>query len=288
MVLGSMEEKNQDEQLDSKPINSTSLTSQSADDAPPAISRPQSFAESIKARRYRSGSITSSHPQIERQLGSYPDHIASYYDPKDGNASSLQRKVTIRETNDSCNAKVADLENGTAAVQVVDKFDPTNYNNRDESKLVCPSFFFFFFFFAVNLISSQVKWDGPDDPENPKNWPSSKKWAATVVVSLFTFISPVSSSMVAPALPNLASDLKITDDFVMQLTLSIFVLAYAVGPLFLGPLSEVYGRVIVLQLANLFFLVFNIGCAVSKTTTQLLVCRFFAGLGGSAPLAVGI
>lgn len=68
--------------------------------------------------------------------------------------------------------------------------------------------------------------------------------------------------------------------------LSVFVLAYAVGPLFLGPLSEIYGRVIVLQLSNLFFLVFNIGCAVSQTKVQMIVCRFFAGLGGSAPLAV--
>lgn len=92
--------------------------------------------------------------------------------------------------------------------------------------------------------------------------------------------------MVAPALPSLAADLKVTDEIVLQLMLSIFVLAYAVGPLFLGPLSEIYGRTIVLQLANLFFLVFNIGCAVSQTKVQMIVCRFFAGLGGSAPLAV--
>ena len=131
-----------------------------------------------------------------------------------------------------------------------------------------------------------MTWDGADDPENPKNWPNKKKWAATIMVSLFTFISPVSSSMVAPALDSLAADLHITNEVLSQLTMSVFVLAYAVGPLFLGPLSEIYGRTIVLQLSNLFFLVFNIGCAVSQTSTQMIVCRFFAGLGGSAPLAV--
>lgn len=108
------------------------------------------------------------------------------------------------------------------------------------------------------------------------------------MVSLFTFISPVSSSMVAPALDSLAADLGITSEIVLQLTMSIFILAYAVGPLILGPLSEVFGRTIVLQLANLFFLVFNIGCGFANTTTQMIVCRFFAGLGGSAPLAVSI
>ncbi|KAH1335533.1 hypothetical protein KXX35_006063 [Aspergillus fumigatus] len=132
-----------------------------------------------------------------------------------------------------------------------------------------------------------VTWDGPDDPENPKNWPNKKKWAAIITVSLFTFISPVSSSMVAPALPSIASDFHIEDQVSSQLTLSIFVLAYAVGPLFLGPLSEIYGRVIVLQLSNLFYLVFNIACGVSRTKGQMIAFRFLSGLGGSAPLAVG-
>lgn len=92
--------------------------------------------------------------------------------------------------------------------------------------------------------------------------------------------------MVAPALESIRSDFAIQDEVISQLTLSIFVLAYAIGPLFLGPLSEIYGRVIVLQLANLFFLVFNIACGVAQTKAQMIVFRFLSGLGGSAPLAV--
>ena len=113
-----------------------------------------------------------------------------------------------------------------------------------------------------------------------------KKWAATLVVSSFTFISPVSSSMVAPALTSIAKEFNITNEVEIQLTLSVFVLAYAVGPLFLGPLSEIYGRVPVLQLSNLFYLIFNIACGVSRSKGQLIVFRFLSGLGGSAPLAV--
>lgn len=93
--------------------------------------------------------------------------------------------------------------------------------------------------------------------------------------------------MIAPALPKIASELKVTNEVESQLMLSIFILAYAVGPLFLGPLSEVYGRVIVLQLANLFFLVFNIACGVCQSKGQLIAFRFLSGLGGSAPLATG-
>ncbi|KAH8809088.1 MFS multidrug transporter-like protein [Xylogone sp. PMI_703] len=132
-----------------------------------------------------------------------------------------------------------------------------------------------------------VRWQGPGDPENPKNWPFKRKWAAVFVVSSFTFISPVSSSMVAPALDQIGRDLGITADIELSLTLSIFVLAYAIGPLFLGPLSELYGRTIVLQLSNLLYLFFNLGCGLAKTKGQLIGFRFLSGLGGSAPLAIG-
>lgn len=91
--------------------------------------------------------------------------------------------------------------------------------------------------------------------------------------------------MVAPALPQMASDLSVSNVVLSQMMLSIFILAYAIGPLFLGPLSEVYGRVPVLQLANLFFLVFNLVCGFARTGAQMLVFRFLAGLGGSAPLS---
>ncbi len=131
-----------------------------------------------------------------------------------------------------------------------------------------------------------MTWNGADDPENPKNWTMKKKWAATLVVSSFTFISPVSSSMVAPALTSIAKEFNITNEVEIQLTLSIFVLAFAIGPLFLGPLSEIYGRVPVLQLSNLFYLIFNIACGVSRSKGQMIAFRFLSGLGGSAPLAV--
>lgn len=133
----------------------------------------------------------------------------------------------------------------------------------------------------------QVTWNGPDDPENPKNWTRKRKWLATLVVSSFTFISPVSSSMVAPAIAAISQEFGITNQVEQQLVLSVFVLAYAVGPLFVGPLSEIYGRVPVLQLANLVYLVFNTACGASRNKGEMIAFRFLSGLGGSAPLALG-
>jgi multidrug resistance protein len=114
-----------------------------------------------------------------------------------------------------------------------------------------------------------------------------RKWAATFIVSSFTLLSPVSSSMISPALPAISDEFNITSKVEAALTLSIFVLAYAIGPLFLGPLSEIYGRVVILQLSNLFYLAWNIGCGFAQNSGQLMAFRFLSGLGGSTPLAIG-
>ncbi|KAF8479662.1 MFS polyamine transporter [Russula ochroleuca] len=132
-----------------------------------------------------------------------------------------------------------------------------------------------------------VDWDGPDDPENPRNWNFSKKWGATVIVSAFTFISPVSSTMIAPASGQLAEQFGIDSTVVLAMTTSVFVLGYAFGPLFLGPLSEIYGRSHVLQISNLWYLVWNIACGFARSKNMLIAFRFLAGLGGSAPLSIG-
>ena len=94
--------------------------------------------------------------------------------------------------------------------------------------------------------------------------------------------------MVAPAISAIATEFDITNEIESQMVLSIFVLAYAIGPLFLGPLSEVYGRVPVLQIANLIYLIFNTACGASRNKGEMIAFRFLSGLGGSAPLAVSI
>ncbi|KAI0654246.1 MFS polyamine transporter [Cubamyces menziesii] len=132
-----------------------------------------------------------------------------------------------------------------------------------------------------------VGWDGPDDPANPRNWTLKRKWTVALTVSSYTFISPIASSMVAPAASQIAQAFNIHHSFEGNLTISIFVLAYAFGPLILGPLSELFGRARVLQAANFFFFVWNLACGFAQNEAELMVFRFLSGFGGSAPLACG-
>lgn len=132
----------------------------------------------------------------------------------------------------------------------------------------------------------QISWEGDNDPENPMNWTWQKKWATTILVSCFTFISPFSSTMVTPALDDIGLELGIPAGFMRALVMSIFLLGYAQGPFVLAPLSEIFGRLPVLQYTNLIYLVFNTACGFAKTKNQILAFRFLSGIGGSAPQAV--
>ncbi|KAJ1557260.1 hypothetical protein HK096_008263 [Nowakowskiella sp. JEL0078] len=134
---------------------------------------------------------------------------------------------------------------------------------------------------------NMVTWEGPDDPDNPLNWNYSRKWIATILVSLYTLVSPITSSMVAPGILQMAKDLKLKETIEIEMVISIFVLAYAFGPFLMGPMSEIYGRRIVLQFATVFYLVFNILCGFCTEKWQIILLRFLAGLGGSAPLSIG-
>ncbi|KAH8830731.1 MFS general substrate transporter [Flagelloscypha sp. PMI_526] len=122
---------------------------------------------------------------------------------------------------------------------------------------------------------------------NPRNWSKRKKWTMLSVVSLYAFVTPLASSMMAPGLLETSKQYNIQNPTVLALTLSIFQLSFALGPLVLAPLTEIYGRTWVLHLANIFFLLFNVGCALSPTVGSLIAFRFLSGLAGGAPISIG-
>jgi multidrug resistance protein len=68
---------------------------------------------------------------------------------------------------------------------------------------------------------------------------------------------------------------------------SIFVLGFAIGPLIVAPLSEIYGRRPIYLVSSLLFLIFTIACAVSNSLGSLIAFRFLAGCAGSTPITLG-
>lgn len=132
-----------------------------------------------------------------------------------------------------------------------------------------------------------VDWDGPQDPDNPQSWSSGKKWAHIIMVSLFALVTNMAPTMCVPGAPVFLHEFGVTDSTLAQLAITIYVLGLAVGPMILSPLSEAYGRLPVYHASNFLFLVFLIGCGLSRTVAQFMVFRFISGCMGGVPMPLG-
>ncbi|KAL3466936.1 major facilitator superfamily domain-containing protein [Aspergillus heterothallicus] len=132
-----------------------------------------------------------------------------------------------------------------------------------------------------------VDWDGPDDPQNPMNWPAWQRMTQVALASAFLLTANLAATMFAPGAASLAEDFNITSSTVVSLTVSIYLCGFAVGPLFIAPLSELYGRLVIYHICNVVYIGFIIGCALGKDTGMFLAFRFLAGCASSGPLTVG-
>jgi multidrug resistance protein len=132
-----------------------------------------------------------------------------------------------------------------------------------------------------------VDWDGPDDPANPQNWAASRKWGIIAALGAVTLITPLASSFFAPGVPQVLRTFNETSNTIATFVVSVYILGFAIGPLIIAPMSELYGRHHLYNICNLLFVVFNVACALSKSMGMLIAFRFFAGCAGSAPLTLG-
>lgn len=110
--------------------------------------------------------------------------------------------------------------------------------------------------------------------------------AMTAVLALFTAVGPLSTDMYLPALPAMARDLgaSIAET---QLTLSVFLIGFAVGQFVYGPVSDKVGRKPVLLAGLALFAASSVACAIAQSIETLVAARFAQALGGAGPIVLG-
>lgn len=126
-----------------------------------------------------------------------------------------------------------------------------------------------------------------ESPAHPWNWRPRKKWTNMAIVSFYTFLPPLTSSMMAPGLPQIAEHFHETSSTIIGMSLSILLLAWVFSPLIIAPLSEMYGRRWLYHISNLLNLGFSLGCAFAPTMGSFIGFRFLSGIFGATPLALG-
>ncbi|KAI1482815.1 putative florfenicol exporter [Daldinia eschscholtzii] len=124
-------------------------------------------------------------------------------------------------------------------------------------------------------------WDGPDDPNDPYNWPEWRKVTIGVIFSVGQLVTLMSASILAAALGNISRDLDIGAS-TAQITLSIYFLGLGIGPFFIAALAEMNGRKHIWIVSNAWYILWNALCPVGKSLPLMIVGRFLAATGAGA------
>ncbi len=106
-----------------------------------------------------------------------------------------------------------------------------------------------------------------------------------LLISLSSF-GPLTMSIYTPVMPLIGMDLATTSDSV-KLTLTTYMLGFAVGQLFYGPLSDRFGRRPIVLLGVAFFVLTSFGCAFASSISGLIGLRVLQGLGAASGAVLG-
>jgi MFS transporter, DHA1 family, multidrug resistance protein len=110
-------------------------------------------------------------------------------------------------------------------------------------------------------------------------------FALTVLLAALSAIGPLTTDMYLPSLPDIARQLDASTGQV-QLTISAYLIGFAVGQIFYGPVSDRHGRKPVLVAAIALYCVASLACALSTSIEMLIVARAFQALGGSGGIVL--
>jgi DHA1 family bicyclomycin/chloramphenicol resistance-like MFS transporter len=106
-----------------------------------------------------------------------------------------------------------------------------------------------------------------------------------LLISLSSF-GPLTMSIYTPVMPLIGTDLGAGADSV-KYTLTTYMLGFAIGQLFYGPLSDRFGRRPVVLLGVAVFTVTSIGCAFASSIEGLIGLRILQGLGAASGAVLG-
>lgn len=108
-----------------------------------------------------------------------------------------------------------------------------------------------------------------------------------IIASMYATIA-LSIDAMLPALPEIGAQLTPDNLNRAQLILPAFLFGMGGGTLIAGPISDAFGRRVVILGGAILFGVASILCWFANTLELMLIARFVQGLGASCPRVIGI
>lgn len=124
----------------------------------------------------------------------------------------------------------------------------------------------------------------PHDPEDPRNWPTVRKWAMIAAIIPIDLSVSWGASGFSPVAGDFARDMHVSPQ-VATLGLSMYVLGLAFGPMTLAPLSEYFGRRPVYVCSYGIFLCALLWTSYVENLGLFMVLRLFSGYFASTTIS---
>ncbi|MCC2002296.1 Bcr/CflA family multidrug efflux MFS transporter [Enterobacter bugandensis] len=105
------------------------------------------------------------------------------------------------------------------------------------------------------------------------------------ILGLLAMLMPLSIDMYLPALPVISAQFGVPAGSA-QMTLSTYILGFALGQLLYGPMADSLGRKPVILGGTLVFAAAAVACALAQSIDQLIIMRFLHGLAAAAASVV--
>jgi MFS transporter, DHA1 family, multidrug resistance protein len=109
--------------------------------------------------------------------------------------------------------------------------------------------------------------------------------ALTVLLAMLSMLGPLSMDMYLPSLPDIAHVLQAPIARV-QLTVSSYLIGFALGQVIYGPLSDRRGRRPVLLAALALYVASTLVCGLTQSVWPLIAARLLQGVGGSGAIVL--
>ena len=128
---------------------------------------------------------------------------------------------------------------------------------------------------ATDPVSTQIRQRIADMRNSNK-----VQWSVVIMAAMLAAFGPVCTDIYLPATPAITAELNASAAQV-QLSLTTCFLGLALGQLFIGPISDAYGRKKPLFISLAVFALASIACAFATNVHQLIVMRFLQGFSGA-------
>ncbi|KAM7194457.1 Major facilitator superfamily domain containing protein [Naviculisporaceae sp. PSN 640] len=161
---------------------------------------------------------------------------------------------------------------------------------------------------SITVVNSpkevSLDFDPNGDPENPQDWPLAFKWSIVLLLSMLGFITTFTCISIVPLATTIVDDLSSSSPSSISaflnkldvnqplstmrttastvLLVTIWELGEAAGPLLIAPLSELHGRYVVMNIANIMLILCTVLAATATSVPTFTLARALTGLSVTA------